>query len=161
MTADHQQPGSAAARRGAPARVLAVTAAQPAADLAHQILTARHCSHRRTGVTGARVYEFGSRLGDVFLGGAGARLLLGGPLQRLTVHGWLVVDPVAGVSPTLTVAGAQFDPASGAWVTSVIDAVVAELARRGLLVDAGEPVSSLELTDSPAFPQRFRSRRGD
>ena len=161
MSAERQQPGSPAARRGAPARVLTVTAAQPAADLAHEVLTARQCSHRRTGATGARVYEFGSRLGDVFLGGAGARLLLRGPLQRLTVHGWVVVHPLAGASPTLTVAGAQFDPASGAWVVSVIDAVVAELTRHGLLVDAGEQVSSLELTGSPAFPQRFRSHRGD
>ncbi len=125
------------------------------------MLTALRCTHRRTGTTDARVYEFGSRLGDLVLGGGGARLLLPAPLRRHALHGWLVVHPSTATPPTLTVAAARFDPAAGAWAGAAIDAVVRELDRRGLLTDAGAELSSLTLPDSPAFPRRFRMHRGD
>lgn len=154
-------PGGAAARRGAPARVLTVRALAPSLDAAHEVLTGRRCTHRRTGATGARVYEFGSRLGDLVLGGGGARLLLPPALRRHALHGWLVVHPMSTEPPTLTVAAPRFDPAAGVWAATAIDAVVAELDRRRLLTDAGAELSSLALPDSPAFPRRFRTHHGD
>lgn len=147
-----------------PARVCLVALAPgDALALADEVLRSQHARLRRTGATGARVYTLGSVLGEIVLMPVSWLL---GPWAWRAVHAHIVVDAVAdptsgGARTWLTVSMPELHRSAGAQVAPRIEAVVAACAARGVLLDAGAPLSSADLPDGPAQLTRFRRLKGD
>ncbi len=99
------------------------------------------------------IFEYGS-LGSALLGGLGVGLLPG----RIGKRGWTVVDcATADSRTTITfahVSGMQVADA----VRSAIERTRAAFEAAGVLVDAGEPISSYDLPESSlGNPATFRA----
>ncbi|CAN5382901.1 hypothetical protein BH11ACT5_BH11ACT5_23600 [soil metagenome] len=137
-----------------PARKLVVTSpADAALATAVASMAAEKFAQRTAPGAVPVIFEYGS-FGSALLGGIGFGLLPG----RIGKRGWTVVDCAAGPAETTItfahISGMQVADA----VRRAIERTRAAYDAAGVLVDAGEPISSYDLPESSlGNPDTFRA----
>lgn len=138
-----------------PARRLVVTGpADAAVATAVASMAAEKFTQRSAPGALPVIFEYGS-FGSALLGGLGFGLLPG----RIGKRGWTIVDCEPGEGETTVITFAHISGMQVATsVRSAIERTRAAFEAAGVLVDAGEPISSYDLPEtSPGNPTTFRA----